>query len=424
MQTSNRTATDNSTLLTVADLFAGAGGLSLGFERAGFRTLWAADRSPAAVETFRRNLKGKAECVELEPDTHCPRPTVIIGGPPCQGFSSAGMRRMGDERNSLVSTFARVVARVKPEAFVFENVEGFLTSERGMRIHELLHPLIAAGYRIHLRKINAANFGVPQHRKRVLAIGGFGFDPTFPEPTHSAFGAPGAHLAAARLALTKTVGEAIKDLPQPTRDAPGQPADHYSGHINGERLHKIKALQPGQTMRDLPEALWHQSYRRRAYRRVKDGTPTERRGGAPAGMRRLRPDEPSKAITGGAGSEFIHPSEDRFLTPRECARLQTFPDDFVFYGTKAERTLLIGNAVPPKLAEVVARSLVRDLQHPKNEAMPGALISFVPGLSNGVSPVLRHVTDTVETSFQPTARQLEFWTSSLPGDADEETPGP
>ena len=131
MQTSNRTATDNSTLLTVADLFAGAGGLSLGFERAGFRTLWAADRSPAAVETFRRNLKGKAECVETESDTHCPRPTVIIGGPPCQGFSSAGMRRMGDERNSLVSTFAQVVARVKPEAFVFENVEGFLTSDDG-----------------------------------------------------------------------------------------------------------------------------------------------------------------------------------------------------------------------------------------------------------------------------------------------------
>ncbi len=409
MRTSNRTSRDGSASLTVVDLFAGAGGLSLGFEKAGFRTLWAADRSAAAVETFRRNLKGKAECVEIESNTRCPRPTVIIGGPPCQGFSSAGMRRKRDARNSLVSTFARVVVRVKPEAFVFENVEGFLTSEWGRRIHELLQPLIAAGYRIHLRKINAANFGVPQHRKRVLAIGGFGFDPTFPEPTHSAFGIPGAHLAAARLSRTTTVGEAIKDLPQPTQGAPGRPADHYSGHINGERLHKIKTLKPGQTMRDLPEALWHQSYRRRAYRRVKDGTPTEQRGGAPAGMRRLRPDEPSKAITGGAGSEFIHPLENRFLTLRECARLQTFADDFVFYGTKAERALLIGNAVPPRLAEVVARGLVRDLQHQKNGAMPGALLSFVAGSSGGVSPVLRHVKDMVEADFQPTAQQLEFF---------------
>ncbi len=409
MRTSNRTARGDSTLLTVADLFAGAGGLSLGFERAGFRALWAADRNAAAVETFRCNLNRRAECVEIEPDANCPRPTVIIGGPPCQGFSSAGMRRTGDERNSLASTFAQIVARVRPEAFVFENVEGFLTGERGRPIHELLQPLIAAGYRVHLRKINAANFGVPQHRKRVLAIGGFGFDPTFPEPTHSAFGAPGAHLTAARLPKTATVAQAIEDLPQPAQRAPGRPADHYSGHINRERLHKIKALQPGQTMRDLPEALWHRSYRRRAYRRVQDGTPTERRGGAPAGMRRLRPDEPAKAITGGAGSELIHPSEDRFLTLRECARLQTFPDDFMFHGTKAERALFIGNAVPPRLAEVVARVLVRDLQHPKNEAMPGALLSFVPGLSDGVSPALRQVTDAVEAGFRPTSRQLEFF---------------
>ena len=409
MKISNRTNGVLSSLLTVGDLFAGAGGLSLGFEKVGFRPLWAADHNVAAVETFRCNLGGKVECTEIKTDANYPRPTVIIGGPPCQGFSSAGMRKMGDERNTLVSVFAQIIARVKPEAFVFENVEGFLTSEHGKLIHELLQPLITAGYRIHLRKINAANFGVPQHRKRVIAIGGLGFDPTFPEPTHSAFGAPGAHLAGTHLLRTTTVAEAIGDLQQPAEQAPGRPTDHYSGHINGERLHKIKALKPGQTMRDLPEKYWHESYRRRAYRRVKDGTPTERRGGAPAGIRRLRSDEPSKTITGGSSSELIHPSEDRCLTLRECARLQTFPDDFVFCGTRAERAMLIGNAVPPRLAEVVARGLVLDLRTQKDAAEPGALLSFVPSLSNGISPALRHVADRVKACFRPTSQQLEFF---------------
>ncbi len=149
--------------LTVVDLFAGAGGLSLGFQRAGFRNLWAADNQPAATETFKRNIHHLVECVEIEATTEFPRPTVIVGGPPCQGFSSAGMRESGDVRNTLVSVFAQVVARIRPEAFVFENVEGILTSDGGGRLSELLDPVIAHGYRVHLRKVNAANFGVPQH---------------------------------------------------------------------------------------------------------------------------------------------------------------------------------------------------------------------------------------------------------------------
>lgn len=391
---------------TVVDLFAGAGGLSLGFKKAGFRTLWAADHSMAAVATYKHNLNEKVDCTEIRVDTIFPRPTVIIGGPPCQGFSSAGMRKLGDERNTLVSIFAKIVAQVKPNAFVFENVEGFLTSERGTQVCELLQPLIRSGYRIHLRKINAANFGVPQHRKRVLAIGGLGFNPTYPEPTHSAFGAPGARLAATHLPRATTVSEAIGYLPQPRNQAPGEPIDHYNGSIDNERLRKIKALQPGQTMRDLPESYWHQSYRRRAYRRVRDGTPPDRRGGAPTGMRRLRPDEPSKSITAGTISEFIHPWENRFLTLRECACLQTFPEDFVFFGTKSERATLIGNAVPPKLAEVVAQGIIRDLCTKQINKKRGKLLSFVPSLSSGRSPALRHVIDLIENKFQKPTGQF------------------
>ena len=158
-------------------------------------------------------------------------------------------------------------------------------------------------------------------------------------------------MAATHLPRATTVAEALAHLPAPTEQAPGTPIDHFFVQVNGDRLEIVKSLSPGQTMRDLPETYWHDSYRRRAYRRVKDGTPTERRGGPPAGVRRLKPDEPSKAITGGASGEFIHPWEHRFLTLRECASLQTFPDEFIFHGTKAERAMLIGNAVPPLLSE-------------------------------------------------------------------------
>src|SRR5262249_1410791 len=144
---------------------------------------------------------------------------VIVGGPPCQGFSSAGLRRPDDERNSLVRVFSRLVARAKPLAFMFENVEGFLTGSRGDFVVDLLEPLLSAGYRIHLRKVNAANFGIPQHRKRVVAIGGLGWDPTFPEPTHTAYGAPGAHLAAKRLPRGPSLADALKGLPRATLDS-------------------------------------------------------------------------------------------------------------------------------------------------------------------------------------------------------------
>ena len=390
---------------TVVDLFAGAGGLSLGFERAGYRCLWAADNHPAAVETFRMNLDLRAECVEIDASTSFPHPTVIVGGPPCQGFSSAGMRLAGDRRNSLISVFAQLVAQVQPIAFVFENVEGILTAELGRRLEDLIRPVVACGYRVHLRKINAANFGAPQHRKRVLAIGGLGFDPTFPEPTHSAFGAPGATLAATHLPLTETVADAIGELPRPSATAPGCPEDHYCGSVDDSRRQRITALAPGQTMRDLPEHLWHQSYRRRAHRRVRDGTPSERRGGPPAGLRRLKGNEPSKAITGGAINEFVHPWEHRFVTLRECARLQTFPDWFVFRGTKAERSALIGNAVPPLLAEVIACQLAKDLRKARVGEKKGSLLSFVPALSNGMSPALQQVTNMVETNFRPESAQ-------------------
>ena len=261
--------------------------------------------------------------------------------------------------------------------------------------------LIAAGYRIHLRKVNAANYGVPQHRKRVIAIWRTRWDPSFPLPTHSAHGAPGAALAT-RLIMPRTpsLGEALMGLPQPSLREPGDPQGHFYAPPSGLDLSRMRGLSPGQRMRDLPEELWHDSYRRRAFRRVQDGTPTERRGGAPSGVRRLIAEQPSKAITGGARAEFVHPNEDRNLTLRELARIQTFPDDFTFLGTATKQEQLIGNAVPPLLATRLAQHLEADLRRafPPRCAPAGALLSFVPTLSSGMSPALAAVVHRVSAA--------------------------
>jgi DNA (cytosine-5)-methyltransferase 1 len=394
---------------TVVDLFSGAGGLSLGFRAAGFDLIAAFEHNAAALETYRTNVDSNVVRQEIHEALHVPSAMVVIGGPPCQGFSSAGMRRPGDKRNTLVSCFAQIVARFRPLAFVFENVEGFLTAERGKRVLDLLEPLLGAGYRIHLQKVNAANFGVPQHRKRVIAIGGLGWNPSFPIPTHTAHGAPGAALAGTHFPPTPTLEDALRGLPAPCESEPGVPPGHFYRPLRGVDLQRAKALKQGETMRDLPSQLWHESYRRRAYRRVMDGTPTERRGGAPAGVKRLRADRPSKAITGGAISEFIHPHEDRNLTLRECARIQTFRDDFVFRGTLSEQAMLIGNAVPPCFAEVIARHLHADLRNAEPRDSDGTLLSFVPTLSTGMSPALEEVTRLVRKRYLGTPHvQQEF----------------
>lgn len=398
---------------SVIDFFAGAGGLSLGFACAGFSVEMAVDNCAAAVETHRWNLGSHARDLDLSGgDLAFPSATVIVGGPPCQGFSSAGLRKRGDHRNTLVGRFAGLVAQLRPVMFVFENVEGFITAEGGSRVTDLLEPLVVAGYRIHLRKVNAANFGVPQHRKRVIAIGALGWDPHFPEPTHTAYGAPGARLGGFHLPPTPTLGEALANLPLASEVAPGQPEDHYHVPLEGRDLERARMLRPGQTMKDLPESYWHDSYRRRAFRRVMDGTPTEKRGGAPAGLRRLRLEEPSKAITGAARNEFVHPREDRCLTVRECARLQTFPDRFRFFGNASQRMQLIGNAVPPRLASKIADSVLQSLRSATIRAEPGALLSFVPTLSNGMSPVLEKVVREVRSRYpKPAGRrtQLSLW---------------
>lgn len=382
---------------TVVDLFCGAGGLSLGFQMAGFDIIYAADNWEPAIRTYCTNFDHGAELVSLTWDIELPRADMFIGGPPCQGFSSAGTRKPGDTRNTFVAVFAHLVATHRPTAFLFENVEGFLTGDGGKWVIDLIDPLVNAGYAITIRKINAANYGVPQLRKRVIVVGGLGWLPGLPKPTHQAFGAPGAHRAASALPPTPTVIEALGDLPPalPNGNGIADPFDHTFKVPSAEDKKRMELLRPGQTMHDLPPEYWHRTYRQRAYRRVMDGTPSERRGGPPAGLRRLHPDEPSKTITSGAPSEFVHPFEDRTLTLRECARLQTFPDSFVFVGSKSDKALLIGNAVPPKLAYVLAVHLRRQLEQKETLTARPGVHDFTPTFSDGLSPALRRTYDLV-----------------------------
>lgn len=391
---------------TVVDLFCGCGGLTLGLVAAGYRSTLAIDRWPAALETFRRNIGDHVHESDVAVAPPLPECDLIVGGPPCQGFSSAGLRQQSDTRNSHVRDFSSIIAECRPKAFIFENVEGFLTAGNGTYVRDFLAPTIAAGYSIHLRKVNAANFGVPQHRKRVIAVGGLGFDPGFSAFTHRAFGAPGADLAQVGCNSARTVGEALVGLPTASTEAPGVPTGHWFRPLSGDDLTRARLLGPGQTMRDLPEELWHQSYRRRAMRRVMDGTPTEKRGGPPAGVRRLRVDEPSKAITGASLHDFLHPTEDRALTLREAARLQTFPDGFEFFGSQSERIQMVGNSVPPGMAEAVGRYLIGRLPElSKRPTGRGELVTFVPTLSTGMSPSLQAASWMVMKEFGATLRE-------------------
>ena len=394
---------------TVADLFCGAGGLSAGLRTAGYRIVYAADCDPAAVQSYRANFRHGVTLESLHWNSTLPNVDVVAGGPPCQGFSSAGKRSPSDARNSLVAVFAHLVAHQRPQAFLFENVEGFLTGDDGKWVVDLIDPLIAAGYCIHMRKVNAANYGIPQHRKRVVALGGLGWNPEFPCVTHCAVGVPGALAVGRGLPACPSIEEALQGLPPAVPRGRGQRpplADHDFRTPRGADAARVRALRPGQTMKDLPECLWHDTYRRRARRRVMDGTPSERRGGAPAGIRRLVPGQPSKAITSGANSEFIHPTEDRPLTLRECARLQTFPDDFRFAGTLADKAMLVANAVPPRLAELFGQHLLAAM-HRSEPAAPG-LKSFTVTNATAMSPALRRTVEEVERRYAPTGQRSLF----------------
>lgn len=371
----------------VFSFFSGAGGFSYGFAQAGLKPICGAEIDKDACATYEKNVESKCHNVDLSSiDSSLfldaaggKEPFVVIGGPPCQGFSTAGTRDVSDPRNRLIFNYLQIVDSLRPRWFIFENVEGLLTSGNGAAVASLVIEFLRIGYSIRVQKVNLAALGVPQTRKRVLIIGNrFGIDFEFPQETQSY--ASGKSKKYSHKPFAPTLDQALAGLGRHAETRPelvayssviplnefdanmrrgnatGLLTDHFQS-VDAKDAAIFSMLGPGQTMKDLPTDLWHESFKRRAFRRVQDGTPTEKRGGAPSGIKRLNGNLQSLTITGAATREFIHPHQDRPLTIRECARIQTFPDGYSFVGNTASVIQQIGNAVPPLAASVFANHL-------------------------------------------------------------------
>jgi DNA (cytosine-5)-methyltransferase 1 len=407
----------------VVSLFSGAGGFATGFSQAGLKPVFGVDINVDACQTYQHNVG--TPCHQLDLSTVEPtqlaklaggcKPFVVIGGPPCQGFSTAGSRNANDPRNQLIFNYLNIVEKLWPRWFIFENVEGLLTSGGGKDIACLVRDFVAIGYSVRLQKVNFAAYGVPQTRKRVLIIGNrLGIDFQFPEELYSFDSgkskkwsskpmAPSVAEAIAGLGLAATVKDTLVPYAN-TEPVNAFDARMREGNVVGLVSHHVRVkpasqlqlelLRPGQTMKDLPREIWHASYERRANRRVSDGTPSEKRGGAPSGIKRLQGNLQSLTITSASTREFIHPTEHRPLTIRECARTQTFPDKYQWVGSDASVIQQIANAVPPLAAERLAMHLQEidgsfgaDIH--RADAKAARLLGFVLTEADAMSPALK-----------------------------------
>jgi DNA (cytosine-5)-methyltransferase 1 len=337
---------------TLIEFFCGAGGLALGFQQAGFVTLAAFDNDPSCIATYNRNLGEVGHVADITGLTRAEieriigqnvSVDVIAGGPPCQGFSVQRRGLDDDPRNLLVLEYMRLVFDFMPRFFVMENVGGLLSPRGAPFLSEVMEKSKQAGYAVHIQKLKAVEYGVPQDRRRVFIIGEltehrgskFVFPPARPEYTQD----------------PATVRSAIFDLmSRSEQEIPNHRADSLS-EIN---LLRIRSITEGQGRDSLPLDLQLDCHRENAGHRHLDT------------YGRMAWDKPSPTITARFDSfsrgRFGHPVLDRTITLREGARLQTFPDSFTFVGTKVSVAKQIGNAVPPLLARQVASSIKECLE--------------------------------------------------------------
>lgn len=342
----------------VASFFTGCGGLDLGFERAGFDVVVASDKWGPAADTYRQNFSDVTFIEEdvreinqnkiletIENSGHNPEDIdVVIGGPPCQGFSRLNNERIEldemekDDRNTLFEEFLRLVKILNPQLVLMENVRDLIN--RQTSDDRYVKDLIAQqynreGYKCENQVLEAERFGVPQKRRRIFFIGTNRDVPIrFPNPTNQD-------------GNFRTTSEALEGI------SDNLPNMNYA-NTTDKTLKKIKHIPQGGYYRDLPDRLKTKKYKcdcEDTQNCPHDPVIVKRYG---TYLRRLHPDEPSLTVS---NNSFIHPTEDRYLTPREMARLQAFPDDFDFSGTKTEVMKQIGNAVPVKLAEELANRL-------------------------------------------------------------------
>jgi DNA (cytosine-5)-methyltransferase 1 len=329
----------------MVNLFCGGGGLYSGFTKAGFETVFATDIEPSAAATFAMNAPNvrfhQGDIRHLTPTEVASLAggraiDLVVGGPPCQGFSTIGDQIQGDARNGLFEAYARLVRWIQPRAFLMENTN-YLRSQYGGRYeNEITSFLEAMGYSVSVRTLNAADFGTPQIRKRVFFVGTrLDADFAWPKPTYGEAARRGAP-------LHNTVGDAIMDI----ADAEANPLPNHVPLSHGEIVKARYRLIPEGGRLPPPQEL----------------PPEIRRRNFGNTYKRLHRDRPSLTLVPGNNAFPVHPTEDRSLTAREAARLQGFSDRYVFAGSRAEQCKLVGNAVPVPLAFALARAMRRHLE--------------------------------------------------------------
>lgn len=369
------------------DFFAGAGGLSESLHLAGVKVLFANEIDRWAKMTYEQNHPNTAfECSDitnLTPDLINKKieeklgiipgeVDIMAGGPPCQGFSIIGQRNIDDPRNRLFHQFLRLVEQIRPKVFIMENVFGLLSMQNGAVKDEIIEAFTQAGYVVSEPKVlTAADFGVPQIRRRVFFLGirnDLSNTPLlYPKPTHIP-----KDLFSVKNSMKKyiTVGEAISDLPESVVESIGTDIgdglpyaskpksdyqkimrknstivfNHHTKRLLDTRMERISILAEGATQVSLPREL--------------------QAGGHENKYRRLSSRQPSPTLTAHMSkdlSDFIHPNYHRPITVREAARLQSFPDSYFFVGSEFQQLKQVGNAVPPLLGYAVIKCVIQQL---------------------------------------------------------------
>ena len=345
-------------VLNIVDLFAGAGGLSYGFQMAGCEIICGIDFDKDCKETFLKNHPNSKYLVKKMEDVTKKdiqklmgknKIDIVIGGPPCQGFSISGKRIISDPRNQLYNQFLRIVDILNPRAVMIENVPGFKGLYGGKIFEDLMNQLDKRKFKINFKVISADDYGVPQSRKRIFIIGTKKNEYVFPESNEHKV----------------SLWEAIGDLPLLEKDFESleyltPPKNAYQklmrknskniknhvGTNHSDKTKRIIGMVPeGKNYKSLPKSLQNTRKVHIAWTRL-DGS------------------KPSLTIDTGHRHHF-HPKANRIPTVRESARIQSFPDDFVFLGTKTSQYRQVGNAVPPLLAHKLSKNLVEVLQNAK-----------------------------------------------------------
>lgn len=341
------------------DLFCGCGGLSYGFERAGFNILLGVDNDSKALETFELNHKNaKSICGDITQITYKKdiKPIignktidVIIGGPPCQGMSLSGPRKFEDPRNKLYLSYIRLVDEIRPKMFVIENVPGLVGLFNGQIKDSIIEKFTSLGYVIQYKILCASDYGVPQSRRRVVFVGSRVGDFEYPSALKD--------IVTCKMALSD-LPSLVDELGEEQMKYKTLPTNNYQtkmrqrsklvrNHVaanHSDRVKKIISLVPdGGNYKDLPEEYAHSRNFHVAWTRFAS-------------------DKPAPTIDTGHRHHF-HYKYNRVPTVRECARLQSFPDDFVFLGNKTQQFRQVGNAVPPIMAQEIAKQVIKTLEN-------------------------------------------------------------